>query len=99
MTIIFTDTALRHWATAPFQEFPVDQKFVKTLFWPDLQIKCEKQNDVSCGEKKKKAPCLSSGQLKILRKLQHIVQVLVILNNACSYLQVAGVSFFEHNGN
>lgn len=55
MTIIFTDTGLWHWATAPFQEFPVDQKFVKTLFWPDLQIKCEKQNDVSCGEKKKKS--------------------------------------------
>lgn len=50
-------------------------------------------------KEKNKKPCLSSGQLKILSKLQHTVEVRVILNNAWSYLKVAGVLFFVHNEN
>lgn len=41
-TSIFTDTVSDHWETATFQEFPVDEKFEKTLFRSDLQNKCEK---------------------------------------------------------
>lgn len=50
-------------------------------------------------EEKSKEALLSSGQLQILSKLQHIAEVLVILNNGWSCLKVAGVSFFVHNEN
>lgn len=50
-------------------------------------------------KKKSKAILLGSDQLKILSKLQHIAEVLVILNNGWPYLQVAGVLFFVHNEN
>lgn len=50
-------------------------------------------------KKKSKATLLGSDQLKILSKLQHIAEVLVILNNGWPYLQVAGVLFFVHNEN
>lgn len=46
-----------------------------------------------------KTPSLSIGQLKNLSKLQHIVEVLVILNNVWSYLQVEEVLFFVHSEN
>lgn len=50
-------------------------------------------------KKKSKETLLSSGQLKILSKLQHLAEVLVILNNGWSCLKVAGISFFGHNEN
>lgn len=46
-----------------------------------------------------KTPSLSIGQLKNLSKLQHIIEVLVILNNVWSYLQVEEVLFFVHSEN
>jgi len=43
--------------------------------------------------------CWCDLQIKILGKLQHIVELHVILNNTWSYLQVAGVLFYVHSEN
>lgn len=107
MTMIFTRTAPWHWSTAASWEFPADQKFGKTSLRSDLQIKCEKQNDISFGwkakGKKKKRRKIKRSPVKFWSasnlKLQHIAEVLVILNNGWSCLKVAGVSFFVHNEN